>query len=155
MRSAPSNKLVNTQSANSAAFYSAAFYSDADIETWYQANISKITRVGSMFLINGTTSGNRFADVVDGINGSSPQLEHSLPSIADDRKTITDGGKEILIGTTAEPRLLVLRRALRYGSQATGGASNLASDVGYVITENNSLELNGNIGRFTVRFARV
>ena len=133
----------------------AYFFSQMDLDNWYENNQPKVNKLGSLYLIDGTTSGSTFRDVVLGNNGAS-ELEHTNTNIRD-RKSIKDMGKEIYIGTTAEPRLLVLRLVQKYSSSSTSLAGNgLNPDyTGYVVVENNCLDLQGNSGRFTVRVARI
>lgn len=131
----------------------AYFYSEADINTWYAANASKVQKLGSTrYLITGTTSGSSFADVLLG-NGGATELEHSLPNITD-RKTIKDMGKEILFGDADDSRLLVLRKVQSYSPAAEGGPTD-ANYTGYVVVENNAENLGGNSGRFVVKVARI
>ena len=135
--------------------WGAYFYSQRDVNNWLAANSSVITVLGSMVLINGTSSGTTLADVVLG-NGSATELDHSNDRI-EDRKTIKDMGKELLIGTTANPRTLVLRQVQRYSASAAApnGDGLNSNNNGYVVVENNSVELQQNTGRFTIRVARV
>ena len=142
--------VVTNGSNNNNGVY---FYSQADVDTWYLANRQYIQKVGSLYLINGTSTGSRFIDVVTGSNGRS-QLEHELNNI-DDRKTIRDMGREVIIGNNVEPRLLVLRRVQEYNSSTTGGMSGNPAKTGFVVIENNCSDLGGDIGRFTVRVARI
>jgi hypothetical protein len=142
----PSKKFAVTQDQG------AYFFSDADVSSWLSANSSKIEQIGSLILINGTTSGSTFRDVLTG-TGGAVELEYNNSRL-DERKTITDMGKELCIGTTAQPRLLVLRRVQRYLMSASAGSNN-PNDLGYVVSENNADDLNQNWGRFTVRVARV
>jgi len=143
-----SRSLVVTQEQQGAYFFS-----DADIATWVSSNGSKVNQIGSLYLVDGTASGSTFEDVVLGNHGAN-ELEHSNYNISD-RKAIKDLGKEIFIGTTAEPRLLVLRRVQRYVSSVNANGTTNSNDVGYVVVENNAANLQGNVGRFTVRVARV
>ena len=130
----------------------AYLYSEADINTWYAANASKVQKLGSTrYLITGTTSGSTFVDVLLG-NGAT-ELEHTLPNITD-RKTIKDMGKDILFGDADDSRLLVLRKVQSYSPAAEGGPTN-ANYTGYVVVENNAEDLGGNAGRFVVKVARI
>jgi len=131
----------------------AYFYADKDLATWVSANSPNVNQIGSLYLVDGTTAGTRFLDVVLGDNGAT-ELEHSNYNVRD-RKALKDMGKEIFIGTSAEPRLLVLRRVQRPVDVSTANGSFNANDVGYVVVENNASGLGENAGRFTVRVARV
>lgn len=135
--------------------WGAYFYSQRDVNNWLAANSSVITVLGSLILIDGTSAGTTLADVVLG-NGSATELDHSNDRI-EDRKTIKDMGKELLIGTTANPRTLVLRQVQRYSASAKSpnGDGLDSNNNGYVVVENNSVELQQNSGRFTIRVARV
>ena len=132
----------------------AYFFAESDVDTWYAANKSKITKLGkTLYVILGSTAGSTFADVVNGDNGAT-KLLHSL-TIINDRKTIKDLGKEIIIGNNIVTRLFVLRRVQRYIASADGGSLN-PDDTGYVVVENNCDELaSNNWGGFTVRVARI
>jgi hypothetical protein len=140
-----------TQDANQGE-QGAYFYSDSDVDTWYAANEGKIVKSGSIYIIPGTTSGSTFYDVLTG-NGGATQLEHSLSTL-DQRKTLRDMGKDIIIGNSVESRLFVLRRVQRYIPFAAGGATD-PDYTGYVVVENNAEDLFGNTGRYTVRVARI
>jgi hypothetical protein len=139
-----------TQSTNAGA-EGAAFYGQADIDTWYAANASKINKLGSLYIINGTAPGSTFVDVLTGQNGAT-RLEYNLsPSRIEDRKSLTDMGKEIIIGNYINSRILVLRRVQLYVDSTLGGGN----VTGYVVSENNADDLQGNLGRFVVKVARV
>lgn len=146
--SQPRTKSYAVTQANQGAY----FYSQADIDNWYNANKSKITKLGSLYIIPGTTSGSTFIDVLLGNNGAT-ELDHTLNDI-NERKAITDMGKEVIVGNKVNSRLLVLRRVQQYFNAADGGASD-PDYTGYVVVENNADDLQGNTGRFTVRVARV
>jgi len=130
----------------------AYFYNATDIDAWYAANQANIQKLGSLYIIRGTTSGTTFKDVLLGDNGAT-ELDHTNPNISD-RKAIKDMGKEVIIGNGVESRLLVLRLVQEYVTSSEGGTLDPAS-TGYVVTENNCSDLQGNTGRFTVRVARV
>ena len=133
----------------------AYFFSQRDVNNWLAANAGRVNVLGSLVLIDGTTAGNTLVDVLLG-NGSATELDHSN-DIIEDRKTIKDMGKELLIGTTANPRTLVLRQVQRYSAstKSPNGDGLNPNYNGYVVVENNSSELQGNTGRFTVRVARI
>jgi hypothetical protein len=143
---------VVTQDANNSES-GAYFFAESDVDTWYAANKSKITKLGkTLYVIVGSTAGSTFADVLRGSNGAT-ELEHSLTTI-DQRKTLKDMGKEIIIGNRTVARLFVLRRVQLYINSADSGTLN-TDDTGYVVVENNASDLQGNTGRFTVRVARI
>lgn len=141
-----SRVLVPTQNQGG---FTAYYFAESDFSVWFNANLGKITYVGGAYMINGTTSGSTFTDVVLGDNGAT-ELDHTLNNI-DQRKTLVDMGKEIIIGNSSEPRLLVFRRVMQFGLSTAGGDG----QVGYVVVENNAVDLGGNAGRFTVRVARI
>jgi hypothetical protein len=140
-----------TQNSNNGE-QGAYFYADSDFDNWVAANGSKIQKLGSVYIIPGTRSGSNFVDVLTGNNGAT-ELDHTN-SIITDRKALKDMGKQIIIGNGVESRLLIFRRVQRYISSTEGGALD-TSLTGYVVTENNASDLQGNTGRFTVRVARV
>ena len=151
----PLRSYVVTQDSNLVYTGTGAyFFSQNDIDTWYAANKSKITKLGkTLYVIPGTTSGSTFHDVVTGTNGAT-QLNHTLPGI-NQRKTVKDLGKEIIIGNNFVTRLLVLRLVQRF-TPSTDGGSLSPDDTGYVVVENNSLDVeNTDSGRYTVRVARI
>ena len=129
---------------------------DADVDTWYEANSANIRKIGNTYLIDGTAPGTTVADVLTGANGAT-QLDHLDDNYfnINQRKTITDIGKEIVIGTSQEPRLLVLRKVIAYVKSSQAPGSTNSNDIGYVVTENNTKDFGDNSGRFTVRVARV
>jgi hypothetical protein len=145
------NFVVTQDAGNSEQ--GAYFYSDNDIDFWYAANSANIEKIGSLYLINGTTSGTTFIDVLEGNNGAT-EIQHSNNNI-DERKTIKDMGKEVIIGTSGEPRLLVLRRVQQYSPYLCSNSVASSDYNGYVVVENNAENLQGNTGRFTVRVARI
>ena len=129
------------------------FYSQSDIDNWYAANRSVIKKSGSVYIINGTAAGTTFVDVLIGLGGATA-LDHTLSRI-DERKTIKDMGKDVIIGTSAESRLLVLRRVQKYAGSEIASSPTDPAYTGYVVVENNAEDLQGNTGRFTVRVARI
>jgi hypothetical protein len=137
----------NTNNGEQGAY----FFADSDFTDWLAANGSKIQNLGSVYIIPGTNNGSKFVDVLTG-NGATA-LDHTNPIITE-RKALKDMGKQIIIGNGVESRLLIFRRVQRYISSTEGGALDKTL-TGYVVTENNASDLQGNTGRFTVRVARV
>lgn len=129
-----------------------AYYFTEDVlNTWYAANSDYITKVGSLYVIPGTSTGSTFLDVVLGNNGRS-ELGGSGPTPRfDERKSLVDLGKEVVIGNYINSRLLVLRKVQAYSDAEFSGNG----IVGYIVSENNVDDLGPNIGRFTLRVARV
>lgn len=135
--------------------YGAYFFSQSAIDSWYADNESVITKLGSVYIIPGTTTGTTFVDVLTG-DGPGSALSADLGRITE-RKNIKDMGAEVVIGNNINARLLVLRKVQRYFPANVGGSSD-ANDNGYVVIENDaadlpSLDTTG--GRFMVRVARV
>lgn len=131
----------------------AYFFKESDIDAWYTANKSKITKVGRVYIIPGTASGSTFNDVVRGQNGATV-LDYTN-GIISDRKTVRDMGKEIIIGDGDDTRLLVLRRVQSY-SNSTVGYTGDPDYNGYIVVENNCENLAPyNWGKLTVRVARI
>ena len=130
--------------------WGAYFYAAADFDNWSEANSDRVTKVSdSLYVIPGTRPGFTFEDVVEGNNGAT-EIQHSLSNISE-RKTLTDMGKQIVIGNGKQSRLLVFRRVQEYVDSALSGDGR----VGYVVVENNAADLGGNSGRYTLRVARV
>jgi len=134
--------------------HTADFFSQRDVNNWLQANGSVVTVLGSLVLINGTGAGTTLTDVVLG-NGSATGLMNTNSDIVS-RRSIKDMGKELLIGTTANPRTLVMRQVQNSSASSTSpnGDGLNANYNGYVVVENNSSVLQGDI-RFNVHVSRV
>ena len=140
--------------------WGAYLFSDNAVDVWYAANAAKITKIGNVYIVPGTAPANTFVNVVNDADDDygNPRLggnSDETVSRVEDRKSLKDFGTEVVIGTLAEPRLLVLRRVQEYASSTNGGRSGDPALTGYVVTENNCSDLSGNSGRFTVRVARV
>ena len=140
--------FVITQS-NSNGEWGPYRFPEANIDAWYSANSSAIVKTGSVYIIPGTASGKTFNDVLLG-EGGATQL--SASGNFQNRKTLIDLGKEVVIGTPSQPRLIVLRRVAGYADSANPNNSAIV----YIIVENNTSDvLDGDNGRFMVRCARV
>lgn len=146
----PTRTFVVTQDNNNGE-NGAYCFSQADVDSWYEADKARIVKVSkSLLIIPGTASGYTLYDVLMGNNGAPADLNYS--TIIQDRKSLIDMGKEIVIGNAQESRLLVLRYVKSYCNAATGQDA----VFGYVVVENNTTELApNNAGRFTVRVARI
>jgi len=143
--------FVVVQAANENGAY---FFDEADIDNWYTANKNLIQKIGSLYIIPGKTSGTTFYDVLRGENGAPAELQVNLNRI-NQRRTLIDLGKEVIIGNSVDSRLLVLRRVQRPILSQEGNATD-ADYTGYVVIENNCEDLGADTwGRFTVRVARV
>ena len=143
----------NSNTDNNGAY----FFADDDVDVWYAANAAKIIKTGNVYIIPGTATADAFVSVVDGDDGNTRLGGDNTGDIGiiSDRKSLKDFGTEVVIGNLAEPRLLVLRRIQQYAPSTNGGRSGDPSLTGYVVTENNTDDLGGNAGRFTVRVARI
>jgi len=130
-------------------------FTQAAIDDWVATNASKVHRVSdSLLIVPGTASGSTFLDVVLG-NGANTELggAGAMPAFVQ-LKSLRDMGKEVIIGSAAESRLLVLRLVQNGGNSDTG--SDVSGDSnGYVVVENNCADLLGLTNRFTVRVARL
>lgn len=143
-------KFVVTQDSNQGEG-GAKVFSRSDIDAWYAANTSNVTKVSeSMYIV--TYSGN-INDILYAGNGPSG-LNYS--TTFSDRKTLTDMGATVYIGNTAQSELLVLRLVQAYAPAADGNSVASTDYNGYVVVENNTEELApNNAGRFCVNVARV
>jgi len=133
----------------------AYFYPDDAVDVWYAANAAKITKIGNVYIVPSTVSANAFISVVNGNDGNTRLGGGSTLNTISERKSLKDFGTEVIIGNLAEPRLLVLRRIQEYASSTNGSRSGDPALTGYIVTENNCEDLQGNTGRFTVRVARI
>lgn len=145
----PTRCFVVTQNENvdnNGAYY----FSQANVDDWLAANGSKIQRLGkSVLVIPGMSSGSTLVDVVTGQNGATAL---DSDGVIQQRKTLIDMGKEIVIGNGFETRALVLRYVKSYADIDTGADAVFA----YVPVENNISEVApNNWGRWTVRVARI
>lgn len=125
----------------------AVFFSDRDLATWVSANSPNVSKIGSLYLVNGIS----VDDVLNGNNGATALLPTN--GLIRERKNLKDLGKEVYIGTSGEVRVLVLRRVQRYVDTSSNNGSSNLNDVGYVVVENNATNLSGD--DFHVRVARV
>ena len=140
------HSFVVTQ-GNSAGPY---MFTQAGIDSWLAAN-STVTSVGSLAIVPSSS----FVDIVNGVSDPTPPLTGGIPSIGtyDYRKNLTDMGKEYVIGTDINSRMVVLR-LVKLPAVSSVGA--LGGDVVYVVVENNCTDLAPNDnGRFSVRVARI
>ncbi len=128
--------FVITQGPDSTGVY---YFTQSDIDAWYSDNTSDVNKVTpSLYIVTGN-----FYDTMMNLDNAGE---------VDGRKTLLDGGKEIIFGNTANSRLLVLRRVQFFGTAPNAGDGFEA----YVVVENNTDELApGDWGRYTVRVARI
>ena len=136
---------------NFAVTNSAEFFSQRNVTDWLAANASVLSVLGSLVLVN---AGTTVDDVLLG-TGALAELVPTNRDIASSR-TVKDMGKELLIGTNANPRTIVLRQVQQNSASTTspnGDGLNLNYN-GYVVVENNSATLQNNV-RFNVSVARA
>jgi hypothetical protein len=101
-------------------------------------NASSITQLGSHLIINS----NDIDDVMDNLT-SDVRFEN--------RRSLIDMGKQYVIGTEKDARLLVLRLVRSQESVSDGSGYT----YGYITVESNSYDIGtSNRGRFTIRVAR-
>ena len=131
---------------NNGAYY----FSQKNVDVWLAANGTKIKQLGkTLLVIPGLYDGSTFVDVVTGANGATGL---DSDGVIQQRKTLVDMGKEIVIGNAFENRVLVLRYVKSYADIDTGAGA----VFGYVPVENNVVEIApSNWGRWTVRVARI
>jgi hypothetical protein len=134
--------FVNTQDNSSGDEYGPYMFSQAAIDEWAADNTSTVTQLGSIYILPVAD----FTNVVGDLN--------SFRNIQS-RKTIKDMGKEIIIGTASQPRLLVLRKVQQYSPASSANGATETSYTGYIVIENNAEDLGDQGGRFMVRCARV
>jgi hypothetical protein len=113
-------------------------FKQQDVDNWLSNNSSELTTVGSLVVITGN-----FSNVLDNLS-SSGRFKN--------RKSLLDLGKEVIIGSPIESRLVVLRKVRAEGDETLGGDD---GNVAYIVTENYTNEGSDNSGRFAVRAARV
>jgi hypothetical protein len=112
-------------------------YLQSDIDTWVAANSPLVEKIGSLYLINGNSSGTNFRDVLVGYNGATI-LEHSIGTeFVNSRHTIRDLGKEIYFGTSQQSKIVVMRLVQLSSSDDSGAGGR----VGYVVTQNNRSDI--------------
>ena len=116
------------------------YFLQESVDSWKNDNSSNIYAVGGLIVIPSAN----FSNVVNDLDPDDGSFNN--------RKTLRDMGKEIVIGDEINSRIIVLRKLMGESSPA-GGALN--GTVGYVCVENNSNKPTANRGRFTVRVARA
>jgi hypothetical protein len=116
----------------------AYYFTQATVDSWLSNNSSDLSAIGSTVIISGD-----FNDITDNLNSDGRY---------EDRKTLTDMGKEIVIGNSANSRLITLRKVQGQQGASEGGLGGL---VAYICVENNTTDTPSNRGRFTPRVARI
>ena len=117
----------------------AYYFLPSTVESWMASNASDMTSFGSLIVIPSTD----LTNVIDDLN-SNGRFQN--------RKTLLDMGKEIVIGNEVNSRMIVLRLVQGQQETETGGLGGL---VAYVCVENNCSSTPSNAGRWTPRVARI
>jgi hypothetical protein len=122
--------------------YGAKYFTQANIDSWYEDNTDNITKVSEgMYIVTGT-----FRTTIRDLNNSGS---------FDIRRSLIDLGKEIVIGSEEESRLIVLRKVRSAGPPAKGGDGGIAA---YIIVESNYRSSGGDPpsdSQFNVNVARA
>jgi hypothetical protein len=118
-------------------------FSQANIDTWFANNADEVTKVSeSLYVVTGN-----FYDVV--YSGGIPTI--GVPT--DRRINLVDMGKQIVIGSADNSRIITLRRVMFPAPSTVGTLGGL---VAYVVVENTCSDIpNNDNGRFVVRVSRV
>jgi len=131
------NAYVVTQDENNGE-YGAYYFTPSDIADFLADNASSITQLGSHLIINSSDIDN----VMDNLETSGR---------FSNRRSLIDMGKEYVIGTEQDARLLVLRLVRSQETVSDGSGYT----YGYIVVESNSYDIGtSNAGRFTIRVAR-
>lgn len=121
-------------------------FSQDNIDTWYSNNSSNVTKVSESLYI---VTGNFYDIVYDPIGGGIP----TIGSLSDRRVNLLDMGKQIVIGSADNSKMIVLRSIMMPGQSTVGSLGGL---VAFVVTENTCQDIpDDDNGRFVVRVARV
>ena len=116
----------------------------ANIESWAAAQ-NNVSQIGSLYIVN--VNSNSFSNTLDNLNSDGHY---------DQRRTFTDLGKTIYIGTPEQSELMVFRLVQEPTDSSTADSSGDASKTYYIVVENNTNDVGGtDDGRFMVRVARV
>ena len=116
------------------------YFSQESVDSWKASNASDMTDLGGVIIIPSAD----FSNIVNDLDGNNDYFNN--------RKTLMDMGKEIVIGNEINSRIIVLRKLMGETGPAQGA---LGGAVGYVCVENNGTAPYNNSGRFTVRVARA
>lgn len=131
------NAYVVTQDTNNGE-YGAYYFTPSQMADFLANNASSITQLGSHLIIN--------SNDIDNVMGNLSTTDRF-----DNRRSLIDMGKEYVIGTEQDARLLVLRLVRSQETVYDGSGYT----YGYITVESNSYDIgNSNNGRFTVRVAR-
>lgn len=114
------------------------YFSKEDIDAFVARN-SNVSAVGSVLTV---TSG----------DFSSTLNDLDVTGTMDNRKSLIDMGKQIVIGNTINSRLITLRQIQFFAPSSQGGDGFEA----YIVVENETTDVApSGWGRFTVRVARI
>lgn len=131
------NTYVVTQDENQGE-WGAYYFTPSRMADFLADNASSITQLGSHLIINS----NNIDNIMDNLN-TSGRFEN--------RRSLIDMGKEYVIGTEQDARLLVLRLVRSQETVSDGSGYT----YGYIVVESNSYDIgSSNSGRFTIRVAR-
>lgn len=135
----PSNFVVKTTENDN---YGDMFL-QSDFDSWYAANSTAVTKVSkSIYLVNDPTQFIETVVLLPHVLGSN-----YLQSF--DNHSAADMGKEISIGITSDPRLLVFRKVKLSSVELNVGSG----QAGFVVTQNNVSNLTR--PRLLIAVARV
>ena len=105
----------------------APLFTQAEIDAWYAANKSVITKLGNNYVLSA-------ANLVLTIDELASAQDAAINT------SLKDMGREIKIGTTTESALIVLRLVQLPGLAADNGGSLEADKTGYVVVANNTTD---------------
>lgn len=119
----------------------AYYFTESEVEAWIAGN-AEITAIGSLLNIPSAD----FRTVLNSLGNQNNRFQ--------ERKTLLDMGKEIVIGDEVNSRIVVLRKVMGQQLLANGALGGL---VAYICVENNAIDSTNlpNTGRFTPRVARI
>lgn len=122
-----SQRLTRTLKVGETAAY---LYPQSEIDFWYAANKSVITKLGNNYVLSAAD----LSTILENLDndGNRPPASTSLKDL----------GREIKIGTTTESALIVLRLVQLPGLVASNGtpANYDTVDTGYVVVANNTTD---------------
>jgi hypothetical protein len=118
--------------------YGAYYFTPSRMASFLSNNASSIKQTGNLLIIHSSQIDN----VMDNLSSNGR---------FSNRRSLIDMGKEYVIGTEQDSRLLVLRLVRSQETVEDGSGYTL----GYVVVESNSYDIGSqNSGRFTIRVAR-
>lgn len=124
------------------------FFLESNFNTWYQSNKQYVSKVSeSMYIVN-NDSPYSVSQLLRGVDGAPGVLDYD--STIQFNITLEDMSKEIRVGSLKNSESVVFRKVKTPGIGLPDGPS---SETGYVVIENNELDLTR--PRFKVSVARV